>query len=550
VKKKTRFVAEYAASGTTPGAHTHPESDVNSLVADLAGKQPLDSDLTAIAALTTTSFGRAFLSLANGAAAQSYIGAADDTLVVKLAGSQTITGTKTFDVPFKQNQSATPATPSAGQNSGPYFKSDGLPYFLNAAGIEVPFNVGDVTEALHSNADFEDQTAGTPDVWSFFWATGTTSVSSVTTNVFSGSRAVSISWGSGSNSQIMQSDVFTVAPNDVINFSIYTYATVGTPRVSLTLQTKASGTPTYFDAGTIIQTSSDVPLKGVYSKYSQTFVVPSGHNVGRVTYRFSPAGTEACTLYADRSASSRTVASAPDLNWVKRRVDAAATGNVTLTAPGATIDGVTMASLDRFLAPSQTTKADCGIYIWNGSASTATRADDAATAVDLAGAQVAVDAGTVNGGTQWRTRFKSTDTLGTTGMIWARQPNSADAQKDQPSSNTTPSGTTNSTITGLSIAVTCPNVDAVYEVQIDSDVTFSGAQTNIIELLVDGSAEAVQIINAATASGQRGQGSKTWPITGLSAGAHTFTARTRNTAGGTAAIVTAAHTVMTVKLLP
>ena len=40
-----------------------------------AGYQPLDSDLTAIAALSTTSFGRAFLALADAAAARTAIGA-------------------------------------------------------------------------------------------------------------------------------------------------------------------------------------------------------------------------------------------------------------------------------------------------------------------------------------------------------------------------------------------------------------------------------------------------------------------------------------------
>lgn len=37
-----------------PSAHTHAESEVTGLVADLAAKQPLDSDLTTIAALTAT----------------------------------------------------------------------------------------------------------------------------------------------------------------------------------------------------------------------------------------------------------------------------------------------------------------------------------------------------------------------------------------------------------------------------------------------------------------------------------------------------------------
>lgn len=40
----------------------------------LAGKQPLDSDLTAIAALTTTSFGRSFLALVDAAAGRTLLG--------------------------------------------------------------------------------------------------------------------------------------------------------------------------------------------------------------------------------------------------------------------------------------------------------------------------------------------------------------------------------------------------------------------------------------------------------------------------------------------
>lgn len=43
---------------------------------DLSGYQPLDSDLSAIAALTTTAYGRGFLPLTNEAAALAYLGAA------------------------------------------------------------------------------------------------------------------------------------------------------------------------------------------------------------------------------------------------------------------------------------------------------------------------------------------------------------------------------------------------------------------------------------------------------------------------------------------
>jgi hypothetical protein len=51
--------------------------------AAIAASQPVDPDLTAIAALTTTSYGRAFLALADQAALMGLIPAASDTVVGK-----------------------------------------------------------------------------------------------------------------------------------------------------------------------------------------------------------------------------------------------------------------------------------------------------------------------------------------------------------------------------------------------------------------------------------------------------------------------------------
>ena len=62
-----------------------------------AASQPVDSDLTAIAALTTTSYGRGFLPLADAAAALAYVGAGADSLAMHLAGIETATGLKTFN---------------------------------------------------------------------------------------------------------------------------------------------------------------------------------------------------------------------------------------------------------------------------------------------------------------------------------------------------------------------------------------------------------------------------------------------------------------------
>ena len=62
-----------------PEDHDHAIADVTGLQTALDGKQPVDSDLTAIAALTTTPFGRGLLELANAAALLTAAGAVPTT---------------------------------------------------------------------------------------------------------------------------------------------------------------------------------------------------------------------------------------------------------------------------------------------------------------------------------------------------------------------------------------------------------------------------------------------------------------------------------------
>lgn len=90
--------------------------------------------------------------------------------------------------------------------------------------------------------------------------------------------------------------------------------------------------------------------------------------------------------------------------------------NTNLLSPGATLDGITMVSLDRVLVANQTTSSENGIYIWNGSAVAMTRALDASTADELESAVVAVDEGT-NGGTQWR-QTSVNFTIGVGAVAW------------------------------------------------------------------------------------------------------------------------------------
>jgi hypothetical protein len=82
--------------------------------------------------------------------------------------------------------------------------------------------------------------------------------------------------------------------------------------------------------------------------------------------------------------------------------------NLNLASPGATIDGITMASQDRVLVRSQSTGSQNGIYIWNGASTPMTRALDASTFAELEQAVVSVEEGT-----DANTTFRQTAVNGT-----------------------------------------------------------------------------------------------------------------------------------------
>lgn len=83
---------------------------------------------------------------------------------------------------------------------------------------------------------------------------------------------------------------------------------------------------------------------------------------------------------------------------VKDPVRVATQTNITVSGPGASIDGVTMATGDRVLLAGQTTGTQNGIYLYQGAASAMTRSADADEAGDIAdGTLVAVAEGTYAG---------------------------------------------------------------------------------------------------------------------------------------------------------
>lgn len=104
------------------------------------------------------------------------------------------------------------------------------------------------------------------------------------------------------------------------------------------------------------------------------------------------------------------------LAW-KDSARVATQANTNLASPGATVDGITMASGDRVLVRAQTAGAENGIYIWNGSAVAMTRSLDANTAAELEQAITTVEEGTSAGVTFRQTVVNAT--LGTTTLTWS-----------------------------------------------------------------------------------------------------------------------------------
>lgn len=111
----------------------------------------------------------------------------------------------------------------------------------------------------------------------------------------------------------------------------------------------------------------------------------------------------------------------------KDAVRAASVANITIATPGATIDGVTMATGDRFLAKNQTTGSENGIYVWDGAAVAATRATDFDADVEVTqGASIDVVEGTVNGNTRWLLTTADPIVLDTTSLTFVKTPTALD----------------------------------------------------------------------------------------------------------------------------
>ena len=115
------------------------------------------------------------------------------------------------------------------------------------------------------------------------------------------------------------------------------------------------------------------------------------------------------------------------LAW-KDSVRVASAANLTISGPGATIDGITMVVNDRVLAKDQTTGSQNGIYVWNGAAIPMTRAADASIFAELEQAVVTVEEGTSAGASFRQTAVNGT--IDSTTVTWASFGTSAAAASE------------------------------------------------------------------------------------------------------------------------
>lgn len=107
------------------------------------------------------------------------------------------------------------------------------------------------------------------------------------------------------------------------------------------------------------------------------------------------------------------------LTWKQAVVVASTTNIATLSAPGSTMDGVTLTDQMRVLLKNQTTASQNGIYVYTAGTTTLAYALDWAIGVDESGAVVSVDKGTVNAGFVFNVTT-SPAVVGTNSVTWSQ----------------------------------------------------------------------------------------------------------------------------------
>lgn len=133
---------------------------------------------------------------------------------------------------------------------------------------------------------------------------------------------------------------------------------------------------------------------------------------------------------------------------------AATTGSITISNPGtASFDGVTLTSGQRLCVRAQSTAADNGIYVFNGSSSALTRATDFNAWTEIPGATFAIEEGTTYGDAVFLCTANQGGTLGTTSIAF-QQINTLDLSSANFVDKEIPSGAIDGANTSYSLANT------------------------------------------------------------------------------------------------
>lgn len=162
----------------------------------------------------------------------------------------------------------------------------------------------------------------------------------------------------------------------------------------------------------------------------------------------------------------------------KKSVKAMTVGNVGLTGTG-TVDGIAVVANDRVLVAFQSAPANNGIYLVQSGAWT--RATDADTIAELAGAIVNIDSGTTYGGRMFRTNLKTTDTLGTTACNWYEAISSNNVRTEPNTVSSLPAAASNA---GMRSHVT----DATVAASGNFGATVVGGGANVVPVFCNGTA--------------------------------------------------------------
>lgn len=231
--------------------------------------------------------------------------------------------------------------------------------------------------------------------------------------------------GVSSNGIIARTSAGTFTPRSI--------AVASTGRLTVSDADGVSGNPTLDLATTGVSASTYTKVTvDVYGRVTSATQLGSSDVTTALTYTpVNKAGdtmTGLLTLSGDPSnalhaATKQYVdAVASGVRDVKDSVRVASTANVTISNPGtSTFDGVTLSNGDRILLKDQSTPAQNGIYIFNGSGSAMTRSTDADTNAEVtSGMYVWISEGTANANSAWILTTADPITLGTTALTFAQ----------------------------------------------------------------------------------------------------------------------------------